>query len=46
MLPFKKNIVYIEIHNGDLFGEIDLIASAKQADISMNQIFDTGELAE
>ena len=29
VLPFKKNIVYIEIHNGDLFGEIDLIASAK-----------------
>lgn len=24
VLPFKKNVVYIEINNGDLFGEIDI----------------------
>lgn len=29
VLPFKQNIVYIEINDGDQFGEIDFDASAK-----------------
>jgi hypothetical protein len=28
VLPFKKNIVYIEVSKGDQFGEIDFVVAA------------------
>ena len=39
-LPFRNNIIYIEIHNGNQFGEIDFVASAKECGISVHEIFD------
>ena len=35
VLPFKKNIIYIELNDGDNFGEIDLNVAAVTHDISV-----------
>ena len=35
VLPFKYNIVYIEVLKGDFFGEIDFVVAARENDISV-----------
>jgi len=39
VVPYHKNIVYIEIEKGDRFGDIDFVASAKDIDLSIDEIF-------
>ena len=31
MIPFDNNVVYIQIENGDQFGDLDLVASIREA---------------
>ena len=40
MLPFKSNIVYIEINNGDNFGEIDCFATAEEHEMTIDDMFE------
>jgi hypothetical protein len=30
VLPFKKNVVYIEINQGDYFGDVDFVVAANE----------------
>ena len=41
VLPFKENIIYIEIHKGDVFGEIDLSAAASIHGLSVLNMIET-----
>ena len=36
MLPFSTNIAYIEIENGSLFGELDLVVAARDNNLPIN----------
>lgn len=40
VLPFRENIVYIEIQVGDLFGQLDLILSGIQNNMDINSLVD------
>ena len=40
MLPLKQNIVYIEINNGDFFGEIDLNVEAGANDLTVLEMME------
>lgn len=40
VLPFKQNIVYIEINNGDFFGEIDLNVEAGANDMTILEMME------
>lgn len=40
VLPFKQNIVYIDIMNGDHFGEIDFFISAKEQEMTIAEMMD------
>lgn len=40
MLPFKKNIVYIEVEKGDTLGDIDFLLSAIQAGQNLEKMLD------
>ena len=41
VLPFKSNIVYINIYSGSYFGEIDFVVPAKTHGISIEQMIDS-----
>jgi len=40
VLPFKQNIVYIDIMNGDHFGEIDFYISAKEQGMNIAEMME------
>ena len=40
MLPFKSNIVYIYIPDGEFFGEIDFIVPAGEHGIKVEEMID------
>jgi CRP-like cAMP-binding protein len=40
VLPFKENIVYIEINNADTFGEIDLVMTSGDHLFSIEEMFE------
>ena len=39
MIPFDTNVAYIQIENGDTFGDIDIIASAREAHTDLQGAF-------
>ena len=39
VLPFKENIVYVEIDEGDDFGQVDIIAQCLDEDIDVITLF-------
>jgi CRP-like cAMP-binding protein len=41
VLPFRKNIVYIELNKGDCFGEIDFAISAEQSNMTVKGMFES-----
>ena len=41
VVPFDGNVVYIEIENGDTFGDIDFIASGKASGIEIKEIIES-----
>lgn len=45
-MPFKYNIVYIEVLKGDFFGEIDFVVAARENDISVEEIIDRINIAK
>lgn len=38
MLPFQSNIIYIDIENGSLFGEIDFVGAAKENQMTIEDL--------
>ena len=40
VLPFRQNIVFIEIVKGDFFGEIDLNVAARENDLSIEDLLE------
>jgi hypothetical protein len=40
VLPFKENIIYIEINNADAFGEIDLVVASGDHMLSIEEMFE------
>jgi hypothetical protein len=40
VIPYHRNVVYIEIEKGDRFGDIDFQASAKQTNKTIDEIFE------
>jgi len=40
-LPFQENVVYIEINNGDYFGEIDLVVASSEHMVEVEEMFET-----
>jgi len=40
ILPFRENVVYIEINNGDYFGEIDLVIASGEHMIDVEDMFE------
>ena len=40
VVPYHKNLVYIEIEKGDRFGDIDFIMSAMQVEKTIDEIFE------
>jgi len=36
----RENIIYIEIHKGNQFGDIDFMTSANEAGVSIHELFD------
>lgn len=38
MLPFQNNIIYIDIENGSLFGEIDFVGAAKENQMTIEDL--------
>lgn len=40
VIPFKRNVVYIEIEQGNLFGEIDIVNAALTSNIGMEMLMD------
>ena len=41
VLPFQSNIIYIEIENGSLFGEIDLVVAAEDNKMDITDYIQT-----
>ena len=41
VVPFDGNVVYIEIEDGDTFGDIDFIASGKASGIEIKEIIES-----
>jgi len=44
VLPFRRNIVYIEINQGDDFGQVDIVSCSIDNDVSITDIIQTQEL--
>lgn len=40
VLPFQHNIVYIAITQGEIFGEIDFIISAREQGMEVEEMID------
>lgn len=40
MLPFKENIVYIEINNADTFGDIDFVVASGDQEMNIEEMFE------
>ena len=40
VLPFKENIIYVEINNADTFGEIDLVVASGDHMLSIEEMFE------
>ena len=40
VLPFKKNIVYIEIMQGDFFGDLDYVIAAGEHSMSVEEMIE------
>ena len=38
MIPLTKNVVYIEINQGDFFGEIDIVFESQEKMISVDHM--------
>ena len=38
VLPFKKNIVYIEVNQGDFFGELDFVIAADEKSMMVEEM--------
>jgi len=43
VIPFDTNVVYIQIENGDKFGDIDFIASGKSSGLEIKEIVESME---
>ena len=44
VIPFDTNVVYIQVENGDMFGDIDFIASAKEKGINNREMIQEMEV--
>jgi hypothetical protein len=40
VLPFKENIVYIEINNADTFGDIDFVVASGDQEMNIEEMFE------
>lgn len=40
VLPLRFNVVYIEINQGDYFGEIDIVNAANEKIVKVDDLFD------
>ena len=38
VIPFDYNVAYIQIENGDQFGDLDLVASARESRVEQNEM--------
>ena len=39
-MPFKENIVYIEINNADTFGDIDFVVASGDQEMNIEEMFE------
>ena len=44
VLPFRRNVVFVEIEQGDDFGQIDILSSAHDNHVELIEIINQTEL--